>query len=126
MILIDHLSIFEKTIDLTEAKENCKKFANSILTCNIQSANPNFETTKDLIFELEFPKIVNLVEIWQPKLSMNVENYHDPINYLRKNRKGGGGSLIIHKNVRFQKFDKINQLRPDRRKRPKVIFGSEH
>ena len=79
-----------------------------------------------MIFELEFPKIVNLVEIWQPKLSMNVENYHDPINYLRKNRKGGGGSLIIHKNVRFQKFDKINQLRPDRRKRPKVIFGSEH
>ena len=38
-----------------------RKFKISILTCNIQSANKNFDTVKDLIHKLELPKIINLV-----------------------------------------------------------------
>ena len=33
--------------------------------------------------KLDFPKIVNLVEIWQPKIRLDMEGYHEPINYSR-------------------------------------------
>ena len=60
--------------------------------------------------KLDFPKIVNLVEIWQPKIRLDMEGYHEPINYVRMNKRGGGLSLIIHESLRFRKYEIINQM----------------
>ena len=98
------------TLSVEEVTKEYKKYKISILTCNIQSANKNFDSVKDLINKLELPKIINLVEIWQPKLKLDIQGYHEPINYIRQNKRGGGLSLIIHESLRFKKYETINQM----------------
>ena len=98
------------TLNVEEVTKESRKFKISILTCNIQSANKNFDTVKDLIHKLELPKIINLVEIWQPKIRLDMEGYHEPINYVRMNKRGGGLSLIIHESLRFRNYEIINQM----------------
>ena len=98
------------TLSVEEVTKESRKYKISILTCNIQSANKNFDSVKDLIYKLELPKIINLVEIWQPKLKLDIQGYHEPINYIRQNKRGGGLSLIIHESLRFKKYEIINQM----------------
>ena len=99
------------SISLFQAKNECSEYRNSILTCNVQSINKNFNAVKDLILRLEHLKIIILVEIWQPKISFSIDNYHDPINFIRNKKRGGGLSIIIHESLRYQNFDEINNLK---------------
>ena len=99
------------TLSLDEANIECRGYRNSILTCNVQSINKNFNAVKDLIYKLDFPSINVLVEIWQPKIQFRIQNYHDPINFIRENKRGGGISIIIHESLRFTKNDEINQIK---------------
>ena len=101
------------TLDVNEANNECNKFRNSILTCNIQSFNKNNESLKKLVYRLNYPKIINLVEIWQPKLKMNIENYHEPIKYIRTTKRGGGLCLLIHDSLKFNEYDKINSIKSE-------------
>ena len=98
------------SLSLFQAKKQCSEYRNSILTCNVQSINKNFNAVKDLIIRLEQIKIIVLVEIWQPKISFSIDNYHDPINFIREKKRGGGLSIIIHESLRYQNFDEINNL----------------
>ena len=77
------------TLDIENAKKECKNYHFSLLTCNVQSFNKNSEAIKSLIYTLN-PSIINLQEIWQPKISMQMENYHVPITHLRTSKRGGG------------------------------------
>ena len=42
---------------------------------------------------------------------MNIENYHEPLKYIRTNKRGGGPCLLIHDSLRF--YDKINSIKSE-------------
>ena len=96
-------------IELNEALEYTELNTNSILSCNIQSYNSNAESLKNVVYQLD-PSIINLCEIWQPKLCTTIENYHPPLSKLRKNRQGGGISIYIKQDLNFEEFEPINKL----------------
>ena len=101
------------TLDVNEANTECNKFRNSILTCNVQSYNKNSESLKELVYKLNYPKIINLIEIWQPKLQMKIDNYHEPLKYIRTNKRGGGICIFTHESLRFKEYEKINLIKSE-------------
>ena len=96
--------------DIKDAKIHCNNHSRQLLTCNIQSFNKNHESIKQLTQSLCNPTFISLVEVWHPKLSMHIPNYHLPINQLRSNKKGGGISVYVRDHLEFEKYDIINKI----------------
>ena len=96
-------------IDIDVAKNLCSSYNRSILSCNIQSYNQNHDSIKELISELK-PSIISLNEIWNPKISMNLPNYHPPLKFIRSNRRGGGVAIILKDFLVYEVFDPIDRL----------------
>ena len=44
---------------------------------------------------------------------MNIDNYHDPLKYIRKNRRGGGLCLFTHKSLTFKENEKIKLIKTE-------------
>ena len=96
--------------DIRDAKIHCNNHSRQLLSCNIQSFNKNNEAIIRLTQTLGNPSFISLVEVWQPKLSMYIPNYHLPVNQLRLNKKGGGISIYIRDHLDFEKYDIINKI----------------
>ena len=96
--------------DIKDAKIHCNNHSRQLLSCNIQSFNKNSEAMIRLIQTLGNPSYISMVEVWQPKLSMYIPNYHLPVNQLRSNKKGGDISIYIRDHLDFEKYDVINKM----------------
>ena len=100
---------FNMPIEIDDARVLVDTFPNSILTCNVQSINKNFDRVKELIIELGYPTIVNLNEIWQPKLNINIHKYQTPLTHIRSTT-GGGIAIYISNLLNYSPFDPINEM----------------
>ena len=100
------------TIELDEAKLFCKNHSRSLLTCNIQSYNKNHFHIKNLIDEVK-PTFVSLQEIWNPKISMSINGYHDPIVHLRNQKRGGGCSIYVDSSLTYEVYEPITNMSSD-------------
>ena len=92
------------TIERDEAKLFCKNHSQSLLTCNIQSYNKNHFHIKNLIDEVK-PTFVSLQEIWNPKISMSINGYHDPIIYVRNQKRGGACAIYVDSSLTYKIFE---------------------
>lgn len=91
-------------IDIDEAKNLCPNYNRSILSCNIQSFNKNHDSIKALISEVK-PSIISLQEIWDPKITMDLPNYHPPLKFIWPLR-----AILIKDNLMYENFEAIDKL----------------
>ena len=96
-------------LNIKDAKSISNNF-NCILSINCQSYNQSHQKIKSLINQLRLPQIILLQEMWQPKISSNIANYHPPVEFLRKNTQGGGVATYIRQDINYQECKEINTI----------------
>ena len=82
-------------LDIEKARYLNARHKKSIPSLNLQSYNKNHQHFKDLIVDLEFPKVVCLQETWSPKLNTCIPKYHPQLELYRTSKRGGGICIYV-------------------------------
>ena len=109
-------------LDIEKARYLNARHKKSILSLNLQSYNKNHTHLKDLIVELEFPKVICVQETWSPKLNTCIPKYHPPLELYRTSKTGGGICIYVKQNMNYQPYEPINNIKSTAIEKQAVII----
>ena len=113
-------------LDIEKARYLNARHKKSILSINLQSYNKNHTQLKDLIVDLEFPKVVCVQETWSPKLNTCIPKYHPPLELYRTSKRGGGICIYVKQNLNYQPYEPINNIKSTAIEKQAVIITDSY
>ena len=97
-----------------EIQTKVKECNYSLLTSNVRSLTRNFSEFENIVNNMK-PNFICISETWNiHKGFVNLNNYHEIITRVRKNKRGGGVGIYVNKQYKFKTNDQINNLELDK------------